>query len=1182
MKNRVTFGESSSPRRGVVHATSSLLKRVRHAVKLTVWLPVLVFASGLAMAQEADILINHTDSPDPGPAGGEFVYTMRITNNGPNPAENVEFVNAMPMGSAFVSFTQTGGQVTTCTENVAGQNTCSVGTLPVGIGNSVTYALRVVLPTAGVYTNRVAVSSTTPDPNPANNTDNDNTKQDTTATAAADLVMNAQAQVSGGSVASVVAGQEFDYVLSVTNQGPNAVQANGRVGVVFTVPTGVSVRSVPTGTGWSCTPSSAFPRPQGTVFTCDRTGANSALADGDTTPVLTVPAVTNIAAGAGSEIQASFDVSAFQPNTQLMPDGNLANNNAVVPLESTDGSDLAITKSRSPATVAVGENITFTLTPRLNGGLAPGGTITVTDTLHGSLAFVSASGSGWTCGAVGQTVTCTRSDGASFTNFTNLPVISLIATANAAGTSIPNMASIEAVGLGAHPDPVVGNNTSSVTFNADDQADLSLTKSASLNPVLVGQAFNYSLTVRNNGPLAVPSGQTITVTDVVPANVRITNAPTGCVSSTGSFPLDGDGVETLTCTRTVELVNNATWTITVPAELTAVGGPYVNNACVALGAGTRNDSNGANDCGAVDVTASGGLGTGADLRVVSKTADPMSVNTGENLTYVITVRNDGPDPATNVRVTDSLSNLMASGGVQSISPSQGSCTPATPASGPSVNVQCELDTLASGAEATVTIVVRPRIATTGPRTNTATVWSADVGDPDPTNNSGNVTSEVVAVADLEITKSNTPNPVRAGAPLTYVVTVRNPTGLSTASNVVMTDTLPANAAFLELVDAGSASCTTIPAPGAVGGELVCEWSSIPTNSQRTVSYRIRPLAGQGDTVTNTAVATTTTRNSAGVENPTVSATTTTDVIEPELDVLINKSDDVDPVPLGGTVRYTISITNNGPSYGTNAVMTDVFPTPGETPTSLFSYQGNLSVSGGGVCDEPGVGATAGELRCTWPGLADGETQTVAYDMIAEAITTPGAVTGTGYNRAIVAVDEVETTYANNERNETTDTFRAAIATDLSITKTADPAGVVARGSDVEYTVTVLNNGPLPSTGAQVIDTLPAGLQFVSAAGCVEAGGTVTCSVGSLAVGAERSFLIVAQVPADYDGPSSVVNRAVLDALGDTDLSNNEDEAEITVPSNVTAIPVNNPLGLLLLVTVLMGIGLYQNRRNLRD
>lgn len=1172
---------TTSPHEGASKRCSGPLGRFLDVVKMTALMPALLLASSAVMAQQADILVNHVDSPDPGPAGGEFVYSMRITNNGPNTAENVQLSNVMPPGSTFVSFSQTGGQVTSCLENIGGKNTCSIGTLPVGIDNSVTYVLRVILPAAGVFTNRVDVTSSTSDPNSANNADNDNTKQSTTATAAADLVMNAEARVAGGSVSTVAAGQEFDYVLSVTNQGPNAVASNGRIRVVFTVPTGVSVRSAPAGAGWSCVPTGSFPRPQGTEFTCERTGSGSELNNGSTTTPITVPAVTNVTAGTGSEIQASFDVSAFQPNTQPMPDGKLANNNSVVSLESTAGSDLAVSKARSTATIAVGENITFTLTPRLNGGLAPSGTITVKDVLDTRLTLASVSGVGWACGAVGQEVTCTRSDGNTFANFTNLPVISIVATANAAGSGIPNTAMIEAVGPGAHPDPVEGNNASSVTFSSDDKADLSLTKGASLNPVLVGQGFNYSLTVRNNGPLGVPSAQSITVTEMVPANVRITGTPTGtgwaCVSSSGSFPVDGPA--TLTCTRATGLANGVTTTITLPAELTA-GGTYVNNACVALAPGTRNDGNSANNCEGRGVTASGVAGTGADLRVVSKVASPNSVDTGKDLTYVITVRNDGPDAATNVRVTDALNNLMTAGGVQSITSSQGSCTATTPADGPTVNVQCQLGTVANGAQAVVTIVVRPRIAKTGMRDNTATVWSADIGDPVPGNNSGSVTSEVVAVADLGITKTDTPDPVRAGAPLTYLVTVSNPNGLSTASNVEMVDTLPLNGAFVELVNAGSATCTT-PEVGAVGGELVCKWTEIPSNSQRTVSYRIRPLAGEGETVDNRANATTATRNSSGDENPSVSAATITDVIEPELDVLINKSDDVDPVSLGNKVRYTISITNNGPSYGTNAVMTDEFPTPGETPTALFSYQGNLSVSGGGVCDEPDLGATSGVLRCTWPGLGDGETQTVAYDMIAEAITTPGAVTGTGYNRATVRVDETETTYSNNDRNETTDTFRAAIATDLSLSKTANPPGAVVRGTNVAYTITVRNNGPLLSNGAQVIDILPAGLQFLSAPGCVEADRTVTCSVGALPVGGERSFLVTVSVPANYAGPSSVVNRAILDALGDTNPTNNEDEAGVTVPSNVTGIPVNSPLGLLLIASALVGFGLHQQRKRSR-
>lgn len=1126
--------------------------------------------AGAALAQSADILVNHADSPDPGPAGGLFTYIMRVTNNGPDPAADVMFTNTIPPGSTFISFSKTQGADISCDPApVGGVIGCNIGTLPVGDPSAVIYSLQVRLPTAGVYTNRVDVTSSTDDPNPSNNRNNDNTKQDTTANAAADLVMNASA-----SKTAVVAGEHFNYLLDVTNQGPNAVETNGRIKVVFTVPAGAAVHAAPSGSGWSCTSAPAgLPALPGATFTCERTGAAAALAVGATTPTITVPAVANIVAGAGSEIAVSYDVEAFQANGLQMPDGELSNNNDVVQITSTPGSDLSITKTGTPATVAVGSNVTFTLTPRLNGGMKPTGTITVTDTLNAALTPVSASGTGWSC-TLAQTVQCTRSDGASFNNFSNLPAITVVATANSSA-SIGNVGSVADVG--GLDDPMPGNNTSStVNVTATNEADLRLTKRASLNPVLVGQDFNYVINVRNYGPLAVPGGQTITVEDAIPAGVMVTAAPTGTNwSCTGPFPMVGPA--TLTCTRSTGLTTATAGTdLSVPARLTTVGAA-TNNACVRpLGAGVAVNPIDAADCDGVEVRASGLTGTGADLEVVSKTAAPNPVATGENLTYVISVRNNGPDTATNVRVTDVLNNLMATGSLQSVSASQGSCTPGTlPANGATQTVACELGSLANGAGATVTIVARPRVATTGNRTNTATVWSADVGDPVTTNNSGSVTSQVLAVADLGITKSNTPNPVRAGAPLTYVVTVDNPAGLSTASDVVMTDTLPSNAAFVEFVSAPSATCTTIPSVGQVGGQLICEWPSIATGVQRTVTYRVRPLAAAdytGYEMVNTAVATTTTRNSAGVENPSVSATTTTPVIEPELDVLINKQDNVDPVPLGATVRYTVTVTNNGPSYGTNTVMTDIFPTPGETPTALFSYQGNLAVSGGGVCTEPATGVTSGTLRCTWPGLASGQTETVAYDMIAETITTPGGVTGTGYNQATVEVDEEETTLANNIRRETTDTSRAPIATDLQLTKTASPSGYVARGANITYTLTVRNNGPLASNGAQVIDTMPAGLVVVSAPGCVAAGSTLNCSVGALAVGAEKVFTIVAQVPMAYSGPSPAVNRAVVDAPGDTDPGNNEDEASTNVPppGNATGIPALGPAGLLML---LFGVGM---------
>jgi uncharacterized repeat protein (TIGR01451 family) len=65
--------------------------------------------------------------------------------------------------------------------------------------------------------------------------------------------------------------------------------------------------------------------------------------------------------------------------------------------------NLVVVKSKIIATV--GTNFNYTLTVN-NTGLAAG-TGTVTDNLPSELSYVTFSGSGWTCSAVGQAVTCT-------------------------------------------------------------------------------------------------------------------------------------------------------------------------------------------------------------------------------------------------------------------------------------------------------------------------------------------------------------------------------------------------------------------------------------------------------------------------------------------------------------------------------------------------------------------------------------------------------------------------------------------------------------------------------------------------------------------------------------------------------------------------------------------------------
>ena len=77
------------------------------------------------------------------------------------------------------------------------------------------------------------------------------------------------------------------------------------------------------------------------------------------------------------------------------------------------------------------------------------------------------------------------------------------------------------------------------------------------------------------------------------------------------------------------------------------------------------------------------------------------------------------------------------------------------------------------------------------------------------------------------------------------------------------------------------------------------------------------------------------------------------------------------------------------------------------------------------------------------------------------------------------------------------------AADLSITKT-DTADPVVAGQDLTYTLVVPNDGPSDATNVVVTDDVPAGTSFVRAdSGGIEAGGTVTWNLGTVADGGDR-------------------------------------------------------------------------------
>ena len=121
-------------------------------------------------------------------------------------------------------------------------------------------------------------------------------------------------------------------------------------------------------------------------------------------------------------------------------------------------------------------------------------------------------------------------------------------------------------------------------------------------------------------------------------------------------------------------------------------------------------------------------GAQADLGIaVTDSPDPVIV--GNNLSYTITASNAGPGPALAVTVTDVL---PAGATFVSAAPSQGTCSGTT-------TVNCSLGTINNGANATVTLVVRP--TATGTLTNTASV-AATSSDLVPGNNSATASTTV--------------------------------------------------------------------------------------------------------------------------------------------------------------------------------------------------------------------------------------------------------------------------------------------------------------------------------------------------------------------------------------------------------------------------------------------------------
>jgi uncharacterized repeat protein (TIGR01451 family) len=534
-------------------------------------------------------------------------------------------------------------------------------------------------------------------------------------------------------------------------------------------------------------------------------------------------------------------------------------------------SDLGITQNVPTAVLHNQSGIwTFTVT----NGPTPVTNVAITDTFTNA-GFLSVTGP---CTPAGSTVSCAIGSMAANQSVS----ITMILFANNLGT-ITNSASVAATEF----DPnLANNNAGPASTPVLPSADLSITNTASSNPVIAGSALSYTLTVANAGPDAT-SGL-MTIANTFPAGVTaftFSGAGWSCGSIVSGFA---------SCSTTAGLAPSSSappliLSMTAPSSAFATDSATVTPLTA--------DPNATNNTAAQTVTVT----QQANLSITK--SGPGTVNAGQSIIYTVTITNAGPSSAAGVSVAD-----LTPTGLTFVSNSGGCTTP----------YPCAIGTMTNGQSVTITSTYATSSGAAGTTvTNSATVSAVTV-DPVPTGNTATVTTTINGSADLAITKSSPA--ASPGFPFTYTITVTN-NGPSDAAAVVVNDPTPAGTTFVS----NAGSCTT-PFP--------CSLGTITAGQTKTISSTFTtPANFTGSSIVNSATVSSTTSDPSAGNN---TATAVTVFSGPGTDLALVKTGPATAIT-GSTVTYTLTIMNNGPSTATGVTVSD--PTPA----------GLSFVSSGGAC-----------------------------------------------------------------------------------------------------------------------------------------------------------------------------------------------------------------------------------------
>jgi uncharacterized repeat protein (TIGR01451 family) len=478
----------------------------------------------------ADVGITLTDSADPVDVNASYSYTATVTNAGPNAAYDLTATVTLPASASVGLVTAAGwscntvGQVVTCTRGL------------LGVGSPSTIQVAVTAPAAPAALSASASIASREDLAVGNNSATQGT---TVAFPQADLALTKTGPTATAS------GESFVYTLSVKNNGPRIAPS---VSVVDTLPSGVSFVSA--SAGWTCTPGA------GNV-TCTH-GALAVDVSSSVDLTVTAPALTVAAARTNSATVSLGAGSTVDPTP-----GNDTSSvmTTITPV------DLSISKIDSADPVPAGSAITYTITVT-NPSAVAAHALVVDDPLPSGTAFVSATGSGWTCTLMTTTVHCTLPTSPAMG--TPTPPITVVVTAPSTQGTISNTATVSSTAT----DPAIGNNTATeqttISPPAPGSADLSVTLADAADPVEFGAMLGYTVTVSNAGP------------DPADGVQMIATLPVGSsfVSASGSGWSCNQAASTVTCSFSGPMATGPAAPILITVTASSIAGTAQASAVV--------------------------------------------------------------------------------------------------------------------------------------------------------------------------------------------------------------------------------------------------------------------------------------------------------------------------------------------------------------------------------------------------------------------------------------------------------------------------------------------------------------------------------------------------------------------------------------------------------------------------